>query len=110
MVNALTGERVDRRFTPNVRVGAYSLALDREGRDYDARRVVATVVHPGFRFGDSVKMESTADRGFWLNSDVALLLLDAPSGKTRPRLPDYLGEGWVRGWQRRWGVTFTCPC
>lgn len=85
VVDGVTGARIADRFHPDVRIGGFHQTADKAGRDYDARRVVATAVHPGFKFGDP----SSDD---WFNNDIALLLLGAPSSKALPNLPAQLGE------------------
>lgn len=59
--------------------------------DYEERQVIATYVHPGFTFGSVFELKP------WMNNDVALMLLDKPSSKRRPRLPQYKGTGRARG-------------
>lgn len=72
---------------PQVRIGGYYRLSDR-ARGYQLRKVVQTVVNPGFVTG-YVNDNS--------NNDIALLLLDKPSTKPPIGLPKYTG---ARRWRR----------
>jgi len=77
-------------FQPVARVGAWK--RNHDSQDWEQRPVVRTLAHPGFVTGPGYRNE-------WMNSDVALLLLQRPVTNKRPiKLAPYTrGCGWARG-------------
>lgn len=67
---------------PLVRIGGYQRTLDTPS-DYDLRRTVRTVWHPGFVWGYKPDQ---------MSNDVALLVLDAPTTKQPVKLAQYAAK------------------